>query len=138
MPKDDLTLAWEEEQGETKQESAVERLDPLIERYRRDCGGTDEEMQTVLTDLLADLMHWASAQADEEEVDFETALDSGRMHYDREHDDEDEGEDVVCGTCHRPLRTDCGVWVDDTGGDVCMDNDGNDGAHQPSSDDNED
>lgn len=37
-----------------------------------------------------------------------------------------------CKTCRNRIRKDDkGTWVDETEGDVCMDNDGEDGAHEP-------
>lgn len=39
---------------------------------------------------------------------------------------------ATCVTCHAPIKQDeGGTWIDDTGGDVCMDNDGIDGTHTP-------
>jgi len=91
--KDAMTLDFEREHGKTKRESAVERLDPLVEQYvRATPGESGEPVQTILEDLLADLMHWSAAQDPEEEVDFNRALSTAQMHYDHEHDDED-GED---------------------------------------------
>lgn len=47
---------------------------------------TDEnDVQTGLVDLLADLMHYAS---EEQGLDFEAALDTARMHFQAEVDEE--------------------------------------------------
>lgn len=44
--------------------------------------------------------------------------------------------DEVCTICHRTIRMDDeGTWVDDTGGDVCMDNSGTDRTHSPHEED---
>lgn len=42
----------------------------------------------------------------------------------------DQSQTKVCVTCHDTVTYDGVVWVDSTGGDVCMDNDGVDGPHR--------
>jgi len=66
----------------------VELADKAIEAY---AGGPDyepDDPQTVLTDLLADLMHWAGTL---DEVDWERAIYSATNHYAYEcsHPEED-------------------------------------------------
>jgi hypothetical protein len=52
------------------------------------------EPETVLVDLLADLMHWCDTQkgsaAPEGSINFESALECARNHYREEYDDEQE------------------------------------------------
>lgn len=58
--------------------------------------GLDEDLltdpETVLADLLADLMHWCDAERDnhhrEETIDFRSALWRARRHYRVEFDNE--------------------------------------------------
>lgn len=86
--KDDLTLDTEEMNGSTKQDDAVERIQPLMEAYARACGGDREITEETLTDFLADLMHWAKATG--EDGDFDDALGSAEMHFSHETDDDDD------------------------------------------------
>lgn len=44
------------------------------------CHRAPAEPEHALTDLLADLMHWAQANGQ----DFQSALDDARMHFDEE------------------------------------------------------
>ena len=41
---------------------------------------TGTEYDDALTDLICDLMHWS----DREDIDFQSALDTARMHYEAE------------------------------------------------------
>src|ERR1700688_3272757 len=51
--------------------------------------------ETVLTDLLADLMHWCDVEANRgrklESIDFESALKRARRHYRSEYDEAEAG-----------------------------------------------
>lgn len=54
--------------------------------------GSASDVELVLSDLLADLMHWCDlrsiAQGRPEELSFESALEKARAHYQEECDDE--------------------------------------------------
>lgn len=54
-----------------------------IIRHGLEQSGTDQEN---LTDILADLMHFAHSQRDAEDcpMDFDNALDDARMHFNAE------------------------------------------------------
>lgn len=53
-------------------ETSVERVKLALKQY-------DEDLSSV-ADMLADLLHFCDAQG----VDFDRALDTGRMHHDAE------------------------------------------------------
>lgn len=88
--KDDLTEATEAENGSTKQEDAVERIQPLLEEYAAMVGGDGMIGEDTLTDFLADIMHWAKAT---DEEDFDASLGSAQMHYSHETDDDEDDEE---------------------------------------------
>jgi hypothetical protein len=54
--------------------------------------GSAADAEVVLSDLLADLMHWCDlrsiAQSRREEISFESALEKARAHYQEECDDD--------------------------------------------------
>lgn len=78
--KDDITVNDEAEHGSTKQERSADMVDPVMTLYKAR-GGSDDE--SLLTDLLADLMHWADAN----DEDFGAAIGMARKHHDAESDD---------------------------------------------------
>lgn len=53
-----------------------------IEAYR---AATNSDDDSILTDLLTDLMHWGNA-------DFEAALSMARMHHETECQEDEEAE----------------------------------------------
>ena len=62
----------------------AKRANEIIHDYR-DKYDKDEDSQTVLVDLLADLMHWAEAVG----VDFDGALEWAAQHFTWEKEEED-------------------------------------------------
>lgn len=97
MTKDDLTQAHEAATGTTKRETADGNVEHLLEHYRAMVGDTSEPRQTVLEDLLADLMHWAATPHDDDPIDFDEAFRVATMHFDLESDDPDDEEDDTDG-----------------------------------------
>lgn len=60
----------------------IERARGALDYYSENSGsGYSEPDETIVTDLLADLMHLA---AEDGEFDFDDALDSARMHFSAE------------------------------------------------------
>jgi hypothetical protein len=57
---------------------------------------TGTEYDDALTDLLCDLVHWS----DREDIDFQNALDTARMHYEAECEESDHPTD--CKPTVRP------------------------------------
>lgn len=51
-----------------------------VEAFKADTGQLDEENETVLSDLLADLHHYA----DEHGIDFQRCLERAAFHYSEE------------------------------------------------------
>jgi hypothetical protein len=88
MAKDDFTIDTESESGTTKREAAAERMPAVLALYSSLVNGGGSDAQENLTDLLADLMHWAAATQEDEEdrVDFDAALSSAQLHFDFESD----------------------------------------------------
>jgi hypothetical protein len=73
-------------------------------------GGLYDPPETVLTDLLCDLMHYASAK----EIDFAACLDRARLHYDAELAEEAGNQfGLRCPKCGRGDEIDIAatVWV---------------------------
>lgn len=64
-----------------------ERFRFALEQHADQCGNIIEEgdEQAALTDLLADLLHWADKHAD-----FECALSTARIHFEHEKAEESE------------------------------------------------
>lgn len=93
--KDDITQVHEAETGTTKREVAVETIDAVLETYTSIVG--KDTPQTSLSDLLADLMHWAAAydneDGDDDPVDFASALESAYTHFGFESDDDEDDAD---------------------------------------------
>jgi hypothetical protein len=58
-----------------------------LRRFGEITGVGDEDLKTQISDLVADLMHLAKIES----VDFDDVLDSARMHYEAELDEEREG-----------------------------------------------
>jgi hypothetical protein len=56
-------------------------------------GGLYDPPETVLTDLLCDLMHYAELK----EIDFAACLERARMHYDAEKAEEDPAQLLAQG-----------------------------------------
>lgn len=79
--KDDITLGYERESGETKQQAAVRNISPLIEGYITAAGDTGDQ-ETNLADMLTDLHHWAEAN----DVNFDAALDLAEENHRAETD----------------------------------------------------
>jgi hypothetical protein len=71
---------------EHKAEEATARIDTLIAFYRQQVRDTDSDAETILADLLADLMHWAGVQRTEDgdEVSFDTCVNKAEFHFDAE------------------------------------------------------
>ena len=65
----------------------IELADKAITAYTGAPEYEPDDPQAVLTDLLADLMHWAGSI---DEVDWERALYSATHHYDYEVNNPDE------------------------------------------------
>ncbi len=80
--KDDFTLDDEAAHGTTKQERAADRMDAVIALYARAVGASGEPDTTVLTDMLADVMHWAAAR----DLEFADSLRVAEGHFDAETD----------------------------------------------------
>lgn len=63
-------------------EQTAHRTDRLLAFYTNSLNGGDPgDDQTTLTDILADLMIWASVTPSPQALDFERALNSARGHY---------------------------------------------------------
>ncbi len=80
--KDDLTIDTERLNGSTKRDDATERVGVLIDTYAAMVNASDDDSER-LTDLLADLRHWAAATG----VDFDSADSTALMHFEHESDD---------------------------------------------------
>lgn len=99
--------------NDDRAEWAQHALDQFAQLTGMDEGGGNEEDETVLGDLLADLMHWC----DRHGVDFEAKLAGARANYAEETANEDactvcgadaSGGDGFGGLCH-----DCADKSDD-------------------------
>lgn len=64
---------------------AVRRGTVAVNAYGNLPGQGSSSSEELLTDLIADLLHWA----DEEEIDADEVLRSARMHYDNEINEEE-------------------------------------------------
>lgn len=88
MAKDDITQATEEETGKSAQERAEARFTPAWAAYWLACGSnsTPEPDETMVSDLLVDLRHFAAAH----DLDWDDVEGSAEMHYQAESDDPDD------------------------------------------------
>lgn len=67
-----------------KNADRAERARRIVKAYGQEVGQPDEDLETNLGDLLADLMHLCEV----DQVDFEECLDRGELNFDEEMDDE--------------------------------------------------
>ena len=68
--------------NEPTNKDRAERADHILRLYAELEGSEayEDDSAALLTDLLADLMHWA----EEEELDFQDQLESAKGHYEAE------------------------------------------------------
>jgi hypothetical protein len=108
----------------------LERIEKAMATYADEVGGTDYDPETVASDFLTDLMHWADAN----DVCWTSVTDRASKHHfdeqlevsqyvaaerlangEAEHDceDDDEAESTYCGTlcesCRREHEVECEV-----------------------------
>lgn len=60
-----------------------------VDHFSKVVGAQDEDLETKMTDLLADMMHLA----DQNGLDFEKLTEHAENHFDEEFEEEEGGED---------------------------------------------
>jgi len=65
-----------------------------LEHYAKEAGDEWASDMERLTDLLADLMHFCARNAEREDcpMDFDSALESARLHFEAENPDSPDGD----------------------------------------------
>lgn len=58
-----------------------DRIDAVLAHFTDLGGGDPGDDQATLTDILADLMLWAATTPSPQDLDFERALESARLHF---------------------------------------------------------
>lgn len=66
----------------------IDRARAYVAIYRLHTNNLNDEDQSMLGDVLADLRHWAEAEG----LDFEAAVTMSWMHWDAERDDTERGD----------------------------------------------
>lgn len=71
-------------------EASIDKVQPTLDKYAEMVGAydEDEDPHAIVSDLLADLMHYCHAQF----LDFEAFLESARNHFNFESESMSEAE----------------------------------------------